>query len=48
MFRVCSLFRGGGGADKWEGGQPKFTPLFRGGQKGFTLGGADKKVGRLI
>ena len=29
----------GGGAGKWEGGQAKFTPLFRGGggQKGFTL-----------
>ena len=31
------------------GGQAKFTPLFRGGQKGFTLdlgrrGGGDKKV----
>ena len=28
---------GGGGASKWEGGQTKFTPLFRGGQKSFTL-----------
>ena len=28
----------GGGAGKWEGGQAKFTPLFRGGgQKGFAL-----------
>ena len=40
---------GRGGAGKWEGGQAKFTPLFRGGQKGFTLdlgkrGGGQKSL----
>ena len=39
---------GARGAGKWEGGQAKFTPLFSGGQKGFTLdlrkrGGGTKK-----
>ena len=40
---------GRGEAGKWEGGQAKFTPLFRGGQKGFALdlgkrgGGGTKK-----
>ena len=39
----------GGGGWQMGGGQAKFTPLFRGGQKGFALdlgkrGGGDKKV----
>ena len=38
----------GGGVANGRGGQAKFTPLFRGGQKGFTLdlgkGGGGKKV----
>ena len=50
FLRECSLFMGRG-AGKWEGGgQAKFTPLFRGGQKGFALdlgkrGGGDKFEG---
>ena len=39
----------GRGAGKWEGGgQARFTPLFRGSQKGFTLdlerGGGQKSL----
>ena len=41
----------GGGLANGRGGQAKFTPLFRGGQKGFALdlgkkggGGGNKKV----
>ena len=50
--RECSLFmgRGGGGLANGRGGQAKFTPLFRGDQKGFILdlgkrgGGGGKNV----
>ena len=43
------IYGEGGGAGKWEeGGQAMFTPLFREGQKGFTLDlrkrGGGKKV----
>ena len=50
LFREWSLFMERG-ASKWKGGgQAKFTPLFRGGQEGFSLdlgkrggGGEDKR-----